>query len=446
MMPSIVRVLAALVCLTGTAAAQTWKPNKPVTVIVPFGAGGALDVTARYTAEVVAAALGMAVVVQNRPGASGFVGTSAALSAPKDGYTLLFQRTDYFENAISSGQVRTRLSDWRPYFVVTSGGQRAGLFVHNTAPASVRATLDRIWQNAIPRSAKLRAFASTPGMEFTPIYGEAATGQTAAAPEVNPSPPPPAVAAPSRPPAAPAESPPSAVPPNDGSRVALVIGNGRYRHAAVLTNPANDAADIAATLRKLGFDVVEGRDLDKRAMEDKAREFGRKLEKASLALFFYAGHGLQVGGKNYLAPIDAKLERPGDLSFETIDVAQILAQMEAEQRVNLVFLDACRDNPLARTLARSLGTRSAVVGRGLATIQSAVGTMIAYATQPDNVALDGDGRNSPFTTALLKHIATPGLEISSLMKRVRAEVIAATRRKQVPWDHSSLVGDVVLAR
>jgi tetratricopeptide (TPR) repeat protein len=229
-------------------------------------------------------------------------------------------------------------------------------------------------------------------------------------------------------------------------RVALVIGNGKYQSATALPNPANDAADVAAALRKLGFDVVEGRDLDKRGMEDKVREFGRKLDRANLALFFYAGHGLQVGGKNYLVPIDAKLERAGDLSFDTIDVAQVLAQMEAEPRVNLIFLDACRDNPLARTLARSLGTRSASVGQGLATIQSAIGTLIAYATQPDNVALDGEGRNSPFTAALLKHVATQGLEIGSVMRRVRADVIQATRSKQVPWDHSSLVGDVVLAR
>jgi uncharacterized caspase-like protein len=127
-------------------------------------------------------------------------------------------------------------------------------------------------------------------------------------------------------------------------------------------------------------------------------------------------------------------------------VAQVLVQMEAEPRVNLIFLDACRDNPLARTLARSLGTRSSSVGQGLASIQSAIGTMIAYATQPDNVALDGDGRNSPFTAALLKHVGTQGLEIGSLMRRVRADVIQATRSKQVPWDHSSLIGDVVLAR
>jgi uncharacterized caspase-like protein len=196
----------------------------------------------------------------------------------------------------------------------------------------------------------------------------------------------------------------------------------------------------------LGFDVVEGRDLDRRAMDDTIREFGRKLDRADLALFFYAGHGLQVGGKNYLLPVDAKLERAGDLALDAVDVSTVLAQMEAEKRVNLVFLDACRDNPLTRSLARSLGTRSGSVGTGLASIQSAIGTMIAYATQPDNVALDGDGRNSPFTAALLKHIATPGVDIGTVMRRVRADVVAATREKQVPWDHSSLMGDVVLAR
>ncbi|MBI3435040.1 MAG: caspase family protein [Proteobacteria bacterium] len=228
-------------------------------------------------------------------------------------------------------------------------------------------------------------------------------------------------------------------------RVALVIGNSAYRNAAGLANPTNDAADVAQVLRRIGFDVIEGRDLDKRAMEAKILEFGRKLDAANIALFFYAGHGMQVGGKNYLVPTDAKLERAGNLNFEAIDVALVLAQMEAEKRVNLVFLDACRDNPLARSFARSLGaSRSAAVGRGLASIQSAVGTMIAYATQPDNVALDGTGRNSPFTTALLKHVTTPGLEIRSMMTRVRADVLAATREKQLPWDHSSLIGEVVL--
>ena len=241
-------------------------------------------------------------------------------------------------------------------------------------------------------------------------------------------------------------SPSIASPATAGPRVALVIGNGRYRHAQALPNPANDASDVAASLRKLGFDVIEGRDLDKRGLEDKVREFSRKLDNARLALFFYAGHGIQVGGRNFLMPVDAKLERQGDLSFETVDVAQVLAQMEAEPRVNLIFLDACRDNPLSRSFVRTFGARSANVGQGLASIQSAVGTLIAYATQPDAVALDGTGRNSPFTTALLKHMNTPGLEIAALMRRVRAEVIQATNGKQVPWDHSSLLGDVVLAQ
>jgi len=231
-----------------------------------------------------------------------------------------------------------------------------------------------------------------------------------------------------------------------GRRVALVIGNGNYRFATKLGNPANDASDIAGALRKLGFEVVEGRDLDKRGIEDKLREFSRKLAGAKLALFFYAGHGMQVAGRNYLVPVDAKLEQPGDLRLDTIDIADVLSQMEAEPRVNLVFLDACRDNPLARSFARSMGARSASVGQGLALVQSAIGTMIAYATQPDAVALDGDGRNSPFTKALLKHIATPAVDISTVMRRVRAEVIAETSERQVPWDHSSLVGDVVLAR
>jgi hypothetical protein len=228
-------------------------------------------------------------------------------------------------------------------------------------------------------------------------------------------------------------------------RVALVIGNGAYQSATKLANPANDATDIAKALRDIGFDVVEGVDVDRRAMEIKVREFSRKLSDAKVALFFYAGHGMQVAGKNYLVPVDAKLEQAGDLALDTVDVHVVLQQMESQKRVNLVFLDACRDNPLARSLAKSFGSsRSGAVGQGLASIQSAIGTMIAFATQPDNVALDGSGRNSPFTTALLKHIRTPGLDISVMMRRVRTDVLAATGERQVPWDHSSLTDAVTL--
>jgi uncharacterized caspase-like protein len=234
--------------------------------------------------------------------------------------------------------------------------------------------------------------------------------------------------------------------PSFGRRVALVVGNSDYRYAGKLANPTNDETDFAKSLRQLGFEVVAGSNLDRHGMDDAIREFGRKLEGADLALFFYAGHGLQVGGKNYLVPVDAKLERVGDLALDAVDIGTVLAQMESQKRVNLVFLDACRDNPLARSLVSSLGTRGIAVGAGLASVQSAIGTMIAYSTQPDNVALDGAGRNSPFTAALLKHIATPNVEIGTIMRRVRADVVAATHERQVPWDSSSLIGEVILAR
>ncbi len=237
-----------------------------------------------------------------------------------------------------------------------------------------------------------------------------------------------------------------AAPARAADRVALVIGNGNYANANKLKNPPNDAEDLAAALRKIGFDVVEGRDLDRRNMEEKLKLFARKLDSAKIALFFYAGHGLQVSGKNYLMPIDAKLEYPKDLAFETIELGQILAQMDAANAADIVILDACRDNPLARTLSGALSaTRSGAVGRGLARdLISGDGTMIVYSTQPENVALDGDGRNSPYTAALLKHLPTPGLEVGTLMRRVRLDVVASTQRRQVPWDSNSLLSEVVL--
>lgn len=229
-----------------------------------------------------------------------------------------------------------------------------------------------------------------------------------------------------------------------GKRVALVIGNSNYQFSSKLANPGNDAQDIAQTLRQLGFDVVEGRDLDRRGMDDALRQYSRKLDGAGLAILFYSGHGVQVNERNYLIPIDARIERAADLNLDAVDVQRIIDQMEAEKRVNLIFLDACRDNPLTRSLRVASGTRSAAVGMGLAPVQSAAGTLIAYATQPNNVALDGDGRNSPFTTALLKHMVVPNLEVELMMKQVRLDVMAATREKQVPWGHSSLVGNVYL--
>jgi hypothetical protein len=223
-------------------------------------------------------------------------------------------------------------------------------------------------------------------------------------------------------------------------RVALVIGNAAYKNVTQLKNPVNDATDVSAALKRLGFDVVTGLDVDASGMRSLVRSFSDKLDGSNVALLFYAGHGLQVAGKNYLVPVDAQIESPADLDFGTIDLDLVLHSMEADTRVNIIFLDACRDNPLAANLARRLGTRSAGVGRGLAQVASGVGTLIAFSTQPGNVALDGQGRNSPFASALLKTIEQPGLSLGDIMLDVRNDVLASTDRKQVPWDNSSLTG------
>jgi caspase domain-containing protein len=226
-------------------------------------------------------------------------------------------------------------------------------------------------------------------------------------------------------------------------RVALVVGNSAYVQAAPLPNPVNDAGDMAKALTEVGFEVILGLDLKKPEFDAKVREFARALEKADVALFFYAGHGLQASGKNYLVPVDAALRVERDLDFEAVSVDFVLKQMELERegKTNVVFLDACRDNPLARNLARSMGTRSTAVGQGLAQVQTGVGTFIAYSTQPGNVALDGQGRNSPFTAALTKGLKDPGRNLTSVMIEVRKDVLAATEGKQVPWDHSALTGE-----
>ena len=230
-------------------------------------------------------------------------------------------------------------------------------------------------------------------------------------------------------------------------RVALIIGNGAYVNAAALTNPANDARVISEKLKALGFEVITGIDVTKAAFDQKIREFARALATADTAILFYAGHGMQVSGVNYLLPVDAALQSERDLQFEATPVDLLLKQMELdrEDKTNIVFLDACRDNPLARSLARSMGTRSAGLVSGLAQVSSGVGTFISYSTQPGNVALDGSEANSPFTSALANHIGEVGRPITSVMTQVRKDVMAATGGKQVPWDHSSLTGDFYFA-
>jgi uncharacterized caspase-like protein len=227
-------------------------------------------------------------------------------------------------------------------------------------------------------------------------------------------------------------------------RVALVIGNGAYVNANALPNPVNDAGDIANALRELGFETIVATNLDKAGFDQRLRDFAHVLRGAKTAVFYYAGHGLQVAGKNYAVPVDARLESAADLTVETVDLDQVLPVMQAhDNRVNLVFLDACRDNPLARNFARSLpATRALSVGSGLSALDAGRGTLIAFATAPNKVALDGQGRNSPFTSALLRHIRTPGLDIAFVMRRVTADVEAQTGGAQIPWVHASLTTDV----
>ncbi len=221
-------------------------------------------------------------------------------------------------------------------------------------------------------------------------------------------------------------------------RVALVVGNSNYQHAPALKNPSNDAQDVAITLKRLGFEVIAGQDLDERGMAQKVRDFARSLEGADVALFFYAGHGVQAKGQNYLVPVSAALKVESDLDFETLPLDLVMKQMQRSARISLVFLDACRDNPLTRSL--KAGSRSTAIGQGLARIEEAAGMLIAFSTQPGNVALDGNGRNSPFTKALLNNIETAGATIGDMMIDVRKQVIAETGEKQIPWENSSLTG------
>ena len=217
---------------------------------------------------------------------------------------------------------------------------------------------------------------------------------------------------------------------SDERRVALIIGNSAYEHVTPLDNPGNDATDISVALEGLGFDVFLGLDVTEEETEGLVEKFATAIQTADVSLFYYAGHGFQVGGQNYLVPTDAQIQSPDDIQEQTLRLNDVLDRMTQAPGIKFVFLDACRNDPFEGVVS--------AVSEGLAQIGDAQDFLISFATQPDNVAYDGSGRNSYFTKALLGHIYTPGLTINDLMISVRKDVLAATGGRQIPWENSSL--------
>ena len=229
-------------------------------------------------------------------------------------------------------------------------------------------------------------------------------------------------------------------------RIAFVVGNGAYKNVAQLPNPAIDAQAMAAVLRNVGFEVVEGTNLTRDKMTERLLEFGKKAQGADVAVFFYAGHGIAISGTNYLLPIDADIKSEMDVKLgAAINIDLTLDQTMSDAKVKLVFLDACRDNPFTAKIKSNSATRSVSVQSGLAEMKSGEGTLIAFATGPGQTALDGqEGTNSPFTRALIAHITSPGVEIQQAMTEVRAQVNEETNKGQLPWGHTNLIGSVYL--
>jgi hypothetical protein len=234
---------------------------------------------------------------------------------------------------------------------------------------------------------------------------------------------------------------------NAEKRVAFVVGNGTYKNVAALPNPSIDAKAMASALRNVGFEVVEGSNLTRDKMTEKLLDFGKKAQGADVAVFFYAGHGIAIGGTNYLLPIDADIKSEMDVKLgAAINIDLTLDQTMSDAKVKLVLLDACRDNPFAAKIkSNAPSTRSVSVQTGLAEMKSGEGTLIAFATGPGQTALDGkEGANSPFTRALLANLTQPGVELQQAMTKVRAQVQEETNKGQLPWGNTNLTGAVYL--
>ncbi|MET3239253.1 putative caspase-like protein [Bradyrhizobium diazoefficiens] len=226
-------------------------------------------------------------------------------------------------------------------------------------------------------------------------------------------------------------------------RVALIIGNSAYKSAPKLGNPVNDATLVGGMFKKAGFDSVDVRlDLSASEMRRMLREFAGRARDADMAVIYYAGHGIELDGNNYLIPTDATLETDGDVLDETIPVERALFAVEPAKQLRLIILDACRDNPFSKTMKRTLASRA--IGRGLAKVEpTSPNTMIAFAAKAGSTASDGDSRNSPFATALVEHLPKPGLDLRKAFGFVRDDVLKATSYKQEPYVYGSLGGDDV---
>ncbi len=222
-----------------------------------------------------------------------------------------------------------------------------------------------------------------------------------------------------------------------GKRVALVIGNAKYKFSP-LNNPVNDATDMAASLRSVGFDVIEVKDATLKQMRAATRQFADKLEVSDVGLVYYSGHGIEVKGKNYLIPVNADIRREYEVVDQAFDASNLLRMMESLQsgtkkRVNILIVDACRNNDLPKSWRST--------NNGLARMDAPAGSFISFATAPGQVAADGQGRNSPYTKHLLQALKQPNVPIEQVFKQVRRNVMAETSGEQVPWENSSLVGD-----
>ena len=226
-------------------------------------------------------------------------------------------------------------------------------------------------------------------------------------------------------------------------RVALVLGNSNYQNVAPLPNPVNDSSKIAATLKDAGFDVVDSRrDLAAAETRRALRDFADRARDADIAVVYYAGHGIEVDGGNYLIPVDARLERDTDIYDEGLSLDRILIAIEPAKKLRLVILDACRDNPFARTMKRTVASRA--IGQGLAKVEpTSPNVLIAYSAKAGSTAADGDGNNSPFTMALSHHLTKPGLDVRRAFGFVRDEVLKTTNNRQEPFVYGSLGGEDV---